>query len=355
MVRRLLDWFATAARPMPWRLTADPYAVWVSEIMLQQTQVRTVIPYWERWMAKFPTVEALANADEGEVLKLWEGLGYYSRARRLLAGARKIVADGGIPPDSYDGWRAIPGIGPYTAGAITSIAFDKPAPAVDGNVIRVACRVFAISGNPASTEVGRRVRDLATRWVNAADALPRKQGAPALRPCSALNQALMELGATVCLPGTPSCAACPVAERCVAHCSGRESKFPEPSPRPKLTRLDYAVVVLRRGDVWWVRQRPPGGVNAGLWEFPSLEVPAGGSAATVAGNWMGGRALSLAAAPPLRHSITRYQVFFHPFHVESPDIDPPGPGRWAARAELESLALTGAHRKLAARLVRQGE
>ena len=219
LVHALLDWFATAARDLPWRRTTNAYAVWVSEIMLQQTQVKTVWPFWERWMRELPTVAALAAARPERVLKLWEGLGYYTRARNLQRAAQLIVArPGGEFPTQFDEMLALPGIGRYTAGAIGSIAFNQPAPILDGNVMRVLTRLFALTGNPREKETNARLWQLAEQLVRAAAAVDFKSQISNLKfplagPCSALNQALMELGALVCTPRSPQCPRCPLAAR----------------------------------------------------------------------------------------------------------------------------------------------
>ena len=225
----LLDWYADHARNLPWRSTHNPYAIWVSEIMLQQTQVATVIPYWKRWMRALPNVQKLARAKSERVLKLWEGLGYYSRARNLQAASKEIVKnhDGQFPRDP-ETIRTLPGIGRYTVGAISSIAFGLPQPIVDGNVTRILTRIFGIRENPKDKATHGHLWSLAETLVTKAS------------DCSALNQSLMELGATVCTPRQPTCAACPVARSCVARrpsdleCDTRSLREDVrcPTPRP---------------------------------------------------------------------------------------------------------------------------
>ncbi|HAV62375.1 MAG TPA: hypothetical protein DCY13_08435, partial [Verrucomicrobiales bacterium] len=218
LVRALLKWFPAHARDLPWRRTLDPYAIWVSEIMLQQTQVKTVIPYFERWMKALPDVEALAACPSDQLHKLWEGLGYYTRVRNMQKAAREIVEQHeGNFPTAHPDILALPGIGRYTAGAIASIAFDQPQPIVDGNVIRVLARLFAIGGDPKEKTTSERFWSQATELVELARTSKRKGGIPvapdALRfsgGCSLLNQALMELGATICTPANPACDRCPV-------------------------------------------------------------------------------------------------------------------------------------------------
>ncbi|MDQ8732997.1 A/G-specific adenine glycosylase [Paenibacillus sp. LHD-38] len=261
----LLNWYRLIKRDLPWRLNRDPYRVWVSEIMLQQTRVDTVIPYYNQFMSKFPTVRALAEAPETEVLKSWEGLGYYSRARNLQAGAKEVVARyGGIVPDDKASVAGLKGVGPYTSGAIMSIAFNRPEPAVDGNVMRVLSRYFCLEDDiaKASTRVG--IEKLAASII--------PEGA-----AGDFNQALMELGALVCTPKSPSCLPCPVMEHCAARLAGRETELPIKTkakpPRPEYRAA--AIVVgsgVNAGKVL-VRQRPDTGLLAQMWELPHLLLP----------------------------------------------------------------------------------
>jgi len=302
----LVEWFAENARDLPWRRTEDPYAVWVSEVMLQQTQVRTVVPYWTRWMARFPTIAALAAAEEREVLKHWEGLGYYRRARNLWAGARQLADEGeaNVPGD-WGRILALPGVGPYTAGAIASIAFDQARPILDGNVTRVLARVGAVKASVGLAATRKRLWGMAEALVAAADGERAKLGG--VRACSMLNQALMELGATVCAPRSPACGRCPIRE----HCRGRELGLAESLPRVEarpatLRRATVGLVVGWRSRLL-VRQRPDGGVNPGLWEFPTLELPEGSEAARLVAEVIGPEG---GATPWFnhKHSITRHRI-----------------------------------------------
>jgi A/G-specific adenine glycosylase len=261
--------YAQVRRDLPWRRTRDPYAIWVSEIMLQQTRVATVIPYWERWMARFPTVSALAEAALDDVLAAWAGLGYYSRARNLHAGAQTVDARfGGALPSRAAELREVPGIGPYTAGAIASIAFGERAPLVDGNVARVLARVFAIEHDIKSSAGGKAL------WA-AAGALMA-----ALPPAAApgdLNQGLMELGATICAPTQPRCLVCPLVRDCAAARTGRQDELPvvaarkKPSELPVLARTLVWIEDAGEGEIVLVR-RTPDGLFGGLWELPPLDV-----------------------------------------------------------------------------------
>jgi A/G-specific adenine glycosylase len=272
----VITWYAGAKRDLPWRRTRDPYAIWVSEIMLQQTRVATVIPYWERWMQRFPTVRALAQAPLDDVLAAWAGLGYYSRARNLHRGAAEVVARyGGALPASAAGLRDVPGIGAYTAGAIASIAFGERAPLVDGNVARVLARVFAVDADVKSTTGNRAIWNLAAGVVGA---LP-DGAAP-----GDLNQGLMELGATLCGPtAAPACLACPLATACRARAEGRQGELPVLPARPReaeLPLLARTALWITDGDRVLLARRKPAGLFGGLWELPQGD-DAGTAAAAI--------------------------------------------------------------------------
>ena len=257
----LLGWYAHARRDLPWRRTRDPYAIWLSEVMLQQTQVAVVVPYWERFLARFPTVAELAAAPLEDVLTLWKGLGYYSRARNLHRAAQEVVArHGGRLPRTAAELRALPGFGPYTAGAVASIAYEEPAALVDGNVARVLSRLFVVEGAP-----GERARE--ARLWQLADALVHGE-----RPGD-LNQALMEHGATVCRPEAPLCLLCPVQAACGALRAGRVGELPPPKVRAAPRALCLAVAVWADAGRLLLARRPDGGLFGGLWELPSAEVP----------------------------------------------------------------------------------
>ncbi len=356
LVPLLLDWFAANARDLPWRRTLDPYAVWISEVMLQQTQVKTVIPYWERWLGELPDIRSLADAPEDRVLKLWEGLGYYSRARNLQKAAKLLAGTrGGRFPDTADAMTDLPGIGRYTAGAIASIAFDRPSPILDGNVVRVLTRIHALPGDPKSKEVNGRLWQLAEALVVEASGLPaRRSGAiRSAGPCSMLNQSLMELGATVCAPRAPRCDLCPVAARCIAGRTGRAEEFPQAKAKAAATERRFVAIVLSRGEKVLVRRRPAGGVNGGLWEFPNEELAdRRADARSVAAAWTGLAPDGFIALPPVKHTITRYRITVDVFRAEvGAKKLPAGVGTtWAGPDELERLALTSAHRRIARQL-----
>jgi A/G-specific adenine glycosylase len=262
VARRVVAHFRSVRRDLPWRRSRDPYAIWVSEIMLQQTRVAAVVPYFERWMARFPTVAALAAAPLDDVLAAWAGLGYYSRARNLHRCAREVVErHGGALPASAADLRGLPGIGRYTAGAIASIAFGQPEPLVDGNVARVLARVYAIDDDIKSSAASR------TLWRLAGQMVP--PSAP-----GDFNQGLMELGATVCTPLSPACLVCPLAALCLARAQGRERELPRMPGRRRPDELPLidarALWIERRGKLLLAR-RTPEGLYGGLWELPQVE------------------------------------------------------------------------------------
>ena len=255
--RALLDWYDHSRRDLPWRGETDSYRVWVSEIMLQQTQVTTVVPYYRAFLGHFPTLADLAAAPLDRVLKVWEGLGYYARARNLHAAARRIVAEhGGRIPVSYAGLRRLPGLGDYAAGAIASIAFGEQVPAVDGNVKRVLTRLFAVAEDVGLSTTLRRLRAIAADLV------------PAERPGD-FNQALMELGALICTTQSPQCLLCPLRENCQGLALGMHTSLPVRRTRAALPHVDVTAGVIRRDDGYLlIAQRKPTAMLGGLWEFP---------------------------------------------------------------------------------------
>jgi len=349
----LLDWFARNARDLPWRHTLDPYAIWISEIMLQQTQVKTVIPYWERWVRELPDVRALARAPQERVLKLWEGLGYYTRARNLQKAAHQIAREhGGHCPTAFEDILALPGVGRYTAGAIASIAFNQPAPILDGNVIRVLTRLFGIAENPREKETNARLWNLATALVQNADGR-RKQFSilnfqfSIAGPCSAFNQSLMELGALVCTPRQPRCEECPVRRQCVARKTGRVEIIPNLARRPTVSSRRFAAFLVQREGRWLVQQRPADVINAHLWEFPNLEVSAGVALADAASRFFGRKARRLAPLATVKHSITRYRISLEAcLALTRGKLPAFERARWLPLPELELLPFTSAHRKV---------
>jgi A/G-specific adenine glycosylase len=340
---RLLEWYDRCRRDLPWRTAddapPDPYRVWLSEAMLQQTRVETVRPYYERWIERFPTLDALARASLDDVLKSWEGLGYYSRARNLHRAAREVAARyGGAVPDDPATFRSLPGVGRYTAGAVMSIAFGLEEPVVDGNVRRVFARLLD-SAEPTEAEL----------WGLAA-ALVRGE-----RPGS-LNQAVMELGATVCTPRSPRCDACPIAQFCAARAAGSERERPARRRRnPLPLEQRAAAVVLERGRLL-MAQRREGERLAGLWEFPGGIMLEGESARSAVERLLpealglqvrGGEAVAV-----VDHTFTHVRVSYHAVRARIVGGEP-APGRyaavrWVTPEEMTELALPRAQQRIAA-------
>jgi A/G-specific adenine glycosylase len=331
-------WYRRVRRPLPWRETRDPYAIWISEAMLQQTRVQTVEPYWRRFLARFPTVRALAAASESEVLALWSGLGYYRRARALREGARAIVQrHGGRFPRERAELLELPGIGPYTAGALLSIAFDRPEPLVDGNVERVFSRLFGLEAESGSASLRRDT------WKLAAELVPA-------RGAGDWNQALMELGATVCTPRNPLCGSCPVARRCVARREDRVGELPRVRARPPATAVELEVLLARRGSRLLLEQRPDRGRMSGLWQLPSIELPGPSGARTglFPDAWArGGRLLLEEPVGVVRHTITTHRIRARVLRGRpAPGARIREPLAWIEEAALGELPLTGMTRKI---------
>lgn len=336
---RLLAWFDASHRDMPWRHTKDPYRILVAEVLLQRTRVVSGTPFYERFVSRFPTVQALAAASEDEVLQAWEGLGYYRRARHLHTAAKTIVRDyHGRVPSTATALGALPGIGPYTAGAVASIAFGEPVPAVDGNVTRVLARLFAVETD-VTVQAGRsRIAELARELV------------PGRRP-GAFNQALMELGATVCTPTRPSCPTCPLGELCLACQAGLQDSLPRTrAARPPKTVTVAFAFVRSRGRTLLVR-RGDAGLLGGLWSLPGGEVPTGSD----------GRAMlrDLVAAQTGLHIDVREEVaqIAHTFShrrwtgsvyrcVPVRRREPSAAARWLTPQETRAMPLVPAHRQI---------
>lgn len=359
LVPPLLAWFAANARDLPWRRTREPYAIWVSEVMLQQTQVRTVVPYWERWLRELPTVEALARAPLDRVLKLWEGLGYYTRARNLQRAAQVIVSEhGGRFPRRFEDVLTLPGVGRYTAGAICSLAFNEPSPVLDGNVTRVLARVFGLRDDVRQAAVRERLWSLAGELVGVAAARPKRERATRLkgrwarrvaaRPCGALNEALMELGAVICTPRAPDCRACPLTRECVARRDGIVAELPRKGPAgPTRSRRVLAFLCVRRGRTL-VRQRPTVGVNAQLWELPNCAVTANLTPLAAASGLLGAGVAQVRYLAMVWHTITQSRITIEVYRVDlKPSTRlPRSAGRWATPATLKRLAFAAAHRRI---------
>lgn len=322
IVAPLLEWYDRHARILPWRESPEPYRVWISEIMLQQTRVEAVKPYYDRFLKELPDLHALAEAPEPQLLKLWEGLGYYNRVRNLQKAARVIVSEyGGEFPRDVETLRSLPGIGEYTAGAIASISFNRPEPAVDGNVLRVVSRLAASREDISSPKVKGAISD-ALRQVY-----------PAGR-CGDFTQSLMELGATVCLPnGAPRCAECPLAELCAGRREGIAAGLPvKPGRKPR--RIEpRTVFLLRCGDRIALLRRPGSGLLAGLWEFPNT---AGSLTVTEAAEWMAGQGIfaeRIIATGGAKHVFTHLEWHMSGFLADCKAEN--GGFHWVTRDELE--------------------
>lgn len=341
--RRLLTWFDRHARDLPWRRSRDPYRVWVSEVMLQQTQVATVIGYFERFTERFPTIESLAAAEEQEVLRMWEGLGYYRRARQLHAAARRIVDEhhGQFPRDPA-AVRALPGIGRYTAGAILSIAFDDAQPILEANTIRVISRLLAFRGDPAGT-VGQRLL-----WKAAGDLLPRRRAGD-------FNQALMELGSEVCTPVMPRCEECPVRPHCPTSRLGLQALIPAPKKKTRYEAVTQAAVVIERRGKLLLRQCGPDERWAGLWDFPRFPLQTlddKSRCAEMADGVLKLTGLAVQLGPRLttiKHGVTRFRITLECFRASAVA------GRlrrgevamhWVSPADLDSYPLNVTGRKI---------
>ena len=341
---RLLVWFAANARDLPWRRNRTPYRVWVSEVMLQQTQVHSVVPYYERFLDRFPTVEALAGASLEEVLKIWEGLGYYARARRLHQAARQLLrSNDGALPERFEELRALPGVGAYTAGAIASLAFAEHVPAVDGNARRVLCRLFGIHDDVSRSATKRRLHDLA------AGLLPSGQAGP-------FNEALIELGATVCTPRSPSCCRCTLRELCWAYARSEQEELPVRRPRRTTPHYDVTAAVTVRDDgAVLMAQRNVNDMLGGLWEFPG-------------GKCEDGETLSQCLIREMKeeldvtvevngkltvveHAYTHFRITLHAFWCRLSDGEPRcldcAAIQWVLPGDLDELPMSVADRKVA--------
>ena len=349
-------WFEAHRRPMPWREADEtgarnPYRVWVSEVMLQQTRVDTAVPYFERFMEAFPTPEALASADQDAVLKRWEGLGYYSRARNLHRAAQQIVAEhGGAFPADEDAVRALPGVGPYTAAAVLSLAFGQPLAVLDGNVIRVLARVFAVEQDSRAPLTRKALQDLATGLLDRE------------RPAR-FNESVMELGATVCTPRSPACAVCPLATVCAARAGGDPEAFPVVSKRKPVPHQTVAVALITDGDGrLLIQRRPEDAMLGGLWEFPGGKVEPSETAPEACAREVAEElSLSVDVGPEVArvdHAYSHFTVTLHAFRCTlSPEAPPAGtsgepvsasgePVQWVRPDQLDDFAFPRANRKI---------
>jgi A/G-specific adenine glycosylase len=351
LASRLLNWYRIQGRSLPWRGHPDPYAVWVSEIMLQQTRVEAVIPYFERWMHLFPTVEELAGASEQEVLNAWEGLGYYSRARNLHEAAKIVVEQhGGKLPRDLKTLRELPGIGRYTVGAIASIAFNMDQPTLDGNLRRVFARLFDMS-EPADSPAGEKIL-----WKLAAEHLPKGQAGD-------YNQALMDLGATICSPKKPRCLLCPLMEICQARVNGTQEQRPVLKPKKERPHFTHAagVVVRRiaraaspaRGNPPYnevlLAKRPSKGLLGGMWEFPNGRV-GGEPVEELESALEAGYGLKVQRGEALgtvQHAYTHFSVTVHAFRCELIAISANESLKWVKLEEIDDYPMGKVDRQIA--------
>jgi A/G-specific adenine glycosylase len=344
---KLLSWYELNRRDLPWRRHPSPYAVWVSEIMLQQTRVETVIPYFQRWMARFPNVEALAQASLQEVLSAWEGLGYYSRARNIHKAAQMIVDQyGGRLPNDPQALRSLPGIGRYTAGAIASIAFGQDAAALDGNIRRVLARLFNVNEAARSPAGERRL------WELAGALLPPGRAGE-------FNQALMDLGASLCTPQAPECQRCPLSTNCAAYKLGRQEQLPVMASKAAIPHHTVTAAVIQRDGQVLIAQRPSNGLLGGLWEFPGGKVEPGEDlAACLQREIKEELEAEIRVGEPFgeyRHAYTHFRVTLHAYLCQLFEGRPPRAVqvqdlRWVKPEELADYPMGKIDRQIARRL-----
>lgn len=334
-IRQLRHWFLSNARDLPWRGNPSPYEVWVSEVMLQQTQVSVVIPYFLQWMERFPTIAHLANAKEEEVIKLWEGLGYYSRARNLHAGAKQIMAEfQGELPNCPEKLQTIKGLGPYTIGAVLNFAFKQKAPAVDGNVLRVLCRYYNIHDDITKTNTQKTIRE------KVLSILPENEP-------WVISEAFIELGAKVC-NRTPDCPKCPLREGCEARKHGQAQELPRRKERPAVTVLHRPTGIIVCDQYVLLKPASKGAIMQGLYEFPFVE----GSTEEVTPllNWMKEQKLKQANNPvsleTVTHGFTRYQAFLYPYLIHVKEKNVIEDYVWVNIEELDSLPFSSGHRRI---------
>lgn len=350
--RQLLTWYAAHARVLPWRETSNPYHIWLSEIMLQQTRVEQARPYFERFLLAYPTITDLAAAPLDDVLLNWEGLGYYSRARNLHRAAKQVVAEhAGAMPDTYDAIRALPGIGPYTAAAVLSIAFNKPFGVLDGNVIRVLTRLTCDGADASKGKTRKRLQMLSDALVD-----PQAPGD--------FNQAMMELGAMVCTPQSPSCISCPIAKHCCAFATGAMESFPFVKKKAPLPHYDIAVAIIRnKKNQLLIQRRPEDGMLGGLWQFPGGRQENGESiAATCHREIRDELSIDISIDQPfhvLSHAYTHFKITLHAFlcSLESGTPTPrhDTPLRWVTQGELGTYAFARSNRRLIEHLNERGK
>ena len=340
--RKLLAWYDKTKRDLPWRKTKDPYSIWVSEVMLQQTQVKTVIPYYEHWIKTLPTIDKLANAPEQKILKLWEGLGYYSRAKNLKKSAKIICKEmNGKLPNTVKNLQNLPGIGRYTAGAISSIAFGLKAPVLDGNVKRVLSRLFCINKNGTTSASENCL------WKKAEDLVP-------IRRPGDFNQALMELGAIVCIPASPTCQQCPLRTICKAFLKKRINEFPPSKKTNSSKKIEVSAGIIIKNKKVYIQQRMKNGLMGGLWEFPGGKKEQGESSEECLRREimeeLRVKIVSLNKVMTIKHAYTQFRVTLTVFNckLQKKKIRPDGceQWKWVSLSNLKKYPFPAANVKI---------
>jgi len=337
--KRLLEWYNKNKRDLPWRKTEDPYAIWVSEIMLQQTQVATVIPYYQKFLKSFPTVRHLAKADLSKVLKVWEGLGYYSRARNLHRASQVVLNRfHGIIPNNLNDLLSLPGIGRSTAGAILSFAFQKEAPILDGNAKRVISRLFAVSDNPAKG----KTEDLL--WKISESLIPKGFSNP-------FNQALMDLGSMLCTPKEPGCDQCPLHQYCKGYLSGKPESYPPRTVKKRIPHITALSAVIQRDGKVFISQRPPSGLLGGLWEFPNWRIEEKRRLRLrlrLRKYIKKETGLNVEVKEPVgtfHQTYSHFKLTLHTYHCQSRDAKEKG--KWVPISKLRLFPMSRIHRRIA--------
>jgi len=328
-VESLSRWFLKIQRNLPWRMTSDPYKIWISEVMLQQTQVTTVIPYYERFIRAFPDIKSLALAEEESVLQLWAGLGYYSRARNLHRGAQTLMKRFPFQfPQTRRELLEIPGIGPYTAGAILSIAFDLKEPLVDGNVERVLSRYFAFKHPIDSSHAKNFFWQKAQEWVLMS------------RSPRVFNQALMELGSLICTKSHPKCSLCPIQDSCEALKQNLTNDLPKKTKKPKPKEIHQIKFIFEKSGKFWIKKNTEGEWWSGLWDFPSIELPATTSSPQQIAKLIEQYTpTSWKELPHQKHTVTHHRLFVVPIHIKvtrAPSIE----GQWTPLHQIKELPVS---------------
>jgi len=342
----LLNWYHTEKRILPFRDIDNPYLIWLSEVMLQQTQVSTMVPYFEKWVSKFPTINSVAIASEESCLKLWEGLGYYSRCRNFQKAAKLIVKNHqGIIPNNWTEFRALPGVGDYTAAAVLSIAFNKTYPVIDGNVKRVMARMLGLK-NLTKRNMSR-INKYLSRIIS-------------IENPGDFNQSLMELGASICSPKNPGCGKCPVSFNCKAFSMGEAESYPKIIKKKKTPHYEVVAGLVWRNDKFYIQKREEGGMLAGLWEFPGGKVEDGETLEDALRREIkeecGATPTILKKIGAIKHVYTHFSITFHGFHCKENGIKLTGqqPSKWIRSTEIDSFPFPKANHKLFTLLDAQG-